>query len=369
MAKWGQGDPRWIVELRSDGTNVNNWHWTERDATAWSTDKLKDLFMGVRVEGEEGTCEVTEVSKLEGEASINNRKGKLIFFYEWDIKLNWTGISQTGVKYKGYVEIPNLSDENNASEVEIRVSMAKDEPDTNLIGLMRKQGAQCIRDAVAQYISTLKTEFTQGMILPTANGISDSGEQEIVQKAEPQTVMTANWVEWQTFCAMLLLFVYLIDVEFCFSLQAQTNKSSTCPSTGVKIPTCKFTLKETFLTSPEELYRVLTQEELVQGFTHAPASLTADKGGKFQLLGGNVSGEFVELEPEKKIVMSWRFKSWPSGHHATVTLTFKDKGGETELGMDARGVPKNEEDRTKEGWKRYYFDGIKQTFGFGALLL
>ncbi|CAH2328465.1 activator of 90 kDa heat shock ATPase homolog 1 [Pelobates cultripes] len=248
-----------------------------------------------------------------------------------------TGISQTGVKYKGYVEIPNLSDENNASEVEIRVSMAKDEPDTNLIGLMRKQGAQCIRDAVAQYISTLKTEFTQGMILPTANGISDSGEQEIVQKAEPQT--------------------------------AQTNKSSTCPSTGVKIPTCKFTLKETFLTSPEELYRVLTQEELVQGFTHAPASLTADKGGKFQLLGGNVSGEFVELEPEKKIVMSWRFKSWPSGHHATVTLTFKDKGGETELGMDARGVPKNEEDRTKEGWKRYYFDGIKQTFGFGALLL
>ncbi|CAH2328466.1 activator of 90 kDa heat shock ATPase homolog 1 [Pelobates cultripes] len=310
MAKWGQGDPRWIVELRSDGTNVNNWHWTERDATAWSTDKLKDLFMGVRVEGEEGTCEVTEVSKLEGEASINNRKGKLIFFYEWDIKLNWTGISQTGVKYKGYVEIPNLSDENNASEVEIRVSMAKDEPDTNLIGLMRKQGAQCIRDAVAQYISTLKTEFTQGMILPTANGISDSGEQEIVQKAEPQT--------------------------------AQTNKSSKCPSIGVKIPTCKFTLKETFLTSPEELYRVLTQEELVQGFTHAPASLTADKGGKFQLLGGNVSGEFVELEPEKKIVMSWRFKSWPSGkilikHQKRMQLIHDTQGCLDITGALARG--------------------------------
>lgn len=27
MAKWGQGDPRWIVEERADGTNVNNWHW------------------------------------------------------------------------------------------------------------------------------------------------------------------------------------------------------------------------------------------------------------------------------------------------------------------------------------------------------
>lgn len=43
------------------------------------------------MEGEEGACEVTEVSKLDGEASINNRKGKLIFFYEWAIKLAWTG--------------------------------------------------------------------------------------------------------------------------------------------------------------------------------------------------------------------------------------------------------------------------------------
>lgn len=28
MAKWGEGDPRWIVEERPDATNVNNWHWS-----------------------------------------------------------------------------------------------------------------------------------------------------------------------------------------------------------------------------------------------------------------------------------------------------------------------------------------------------
>jgi len=27
MAKWGEGDPRWIVEERADAKNVNNWHW------------------------------------------------------------------------------------------------------------------------------------------------------------------------------------------------------------------------------------------------------------------------------------------------------------------------------------------------------
>lgn len=64
---------------------------TERDATNWSSDKLKSLLLGLSVEDDEGACEVTEVSKLDGEASINNRKGKLIFFYEWNLKATWTG--------------------------------------------------------------------------------------------------------------------------------------------------------------------------------------------------------------------------------------------------------------------------------------
>ncbi|XP_059984032.1 activator of 90 kDa heat shock protein ATPase homolog 1 isoform X3 [Lagenorhynchus albirostris] len=294
MAKWGEGDPRWIVEERADATNVNNWHWTERDASNWSTDKLKTLFLAVHVQNEEGKCEVTEVNKLDGEASINNRKGKLIFFYEWSIKLNWTGTSKSGVQYKGHVEIPNLSDENSVDEVEISVSLAKDEPDTNLVGLMKEEGVKLLREAMGIYISTLKTEFTQGMILPTMNGES-------------------------------------VDPAGQPALKTEEHK-------------------------------------LVQAFTHAPAMLEADKGGKFHLVDGNVSGEFTDLIPEKHIVMKWRFKSWPEGHFATITLTFIDKNGETELCMEGRGIPAPEEERTRQGWQRYYFEGIKQTFGYGARL-
>jgi hypothetical protein len=43
MAKWGEGDPRWIVEERADATNVNNWHWSEKNANKWSKEKLKML--------------------------------------------------------------------------------------------------------------------------------------------------------------------------------------------------------------------------------------------------------------------------------------------------------------------------------------
>lgn len=55
--------------------------------------------MGLQVENDEGKCEVTEVSKVEGEASINNRKGKLIFFYEWNLKAKWKGENKIIVKH------------------------------------------------------------------------------------------------------------------------------------------------------------------------------------------------------------------------------------------------------------------------------
>lgn len=53
--------------------------------------------------------------------------------------------------------------------------------------------------------------------------------------------------------------------------------------------------------------------QLVQAFTHAPAALEADRGGKFHMVDGNVTGEFTDLVPEKHIAMKWRFKSWPEG--------------------------------------------------------
>lgn len=339
MAKWGEGDPRWIVEERADATNVNNWHWTERDATNWSSEKLKALLLGVKVENDDGSCEVTEVSKVEGEASINNRKGKLIFFYEWTLKATWTATTKAGIKYKGTVEVPNLSDENDMDDLDISVSLNKDEPETTLMSLMKSKGVDKIREALGSYVGFLKTEFTQGMILPTANGVA-----KLQSSSQSKAKMDKT--------------------------QISSSSSSSAPpvNAGVKIPTCKFSLRETFLTSPADLYRVFLNQEMVQAFTHAPATVDGEKGGKFRLLEGNVLGEFTELVPDEKIVMRWRYNNWPCEHYATITMTLFDRSSETELKVECRGVPDNEEERTKEGWKRYYFQAIKQTFGYGARL-
>ncbi|KAK7904694.1 hypothetical protein WMY93_017301 [Mugilogobius chulae] len=295
MAKWGEGDPRWIVEERADATNVNNWHWTERDATNWSSEKLKSLLLGLSVENEEGTCEITEVGKCDGEASINNRKGKLIFFYEWSLKATWTGKTKSGIQFKGSLEVPNLSDENDMEDLDISVSLNKDEPETPLMKLMKTKGVDKVREALGSYVGYLKTEFTSGMILPTANGVS----------------------------------------------KTQTSSQSKAKS---------------------------DRTQMVQAFTRCAASVDAERGGRFRLLDGNVYGEFMDLVPDEKIVMRWRFNNWPCEHYATISLTLVDRSSETELRAEFRGVPENEEERTRDGWQRYYFESIKMTFGFGARL-
>ncbi|XP_007574807.2 activator of 90 kDa heat shock protein ATPase homolog 1 [Poecilia latipinna] len=339
MAKWGEGDPRWIVEERADATNVNNWHWTERDVTAWSSDRLRQLLLGVRVEGSEGVCEVTEVSRLDGEASINNRKGKLFFFYEFQLRANWLGTSCSGLKYRGTIDVPNLSDENDEDDLDISVCLCKDQPSTPLLDLMKRSGGKEVRRVLGQYVRDLKSDFSQGMILPTADG----------QKPSTPVASKKNQVKTS---------------KTQVSSDAKRSSSpATCP-TGVRIQTCSFSLRETFQTSADELYRTFINQEFVQVFTRSAATVDARRGGKFLLLDGSVSGEFTELVPDQRIEMRWRFRTWPSEHCATIRLELVDRGDETELELEARGVPAGEEETTREGWRRFYLQAIKQTFGY-----
>ncbi|XP_027720944.1 activator of 90 kDa heat shock protein ATPase homolog 2-like isoform X1 [Vombatus ursinus] len=333
MAKWGHGDPRWIVEERADGTNVNNWHWTERDATNWSKGKLRELLVGVMVENEVGSCEISDLKQVEGEASCSSRKGKLIFFYEWNIKLSWKGIiKESGAKHRGSVEIPHLSEENEVDDTEINVSKKKGDGDS-LKELMKTAGVAKVREALENYLKALKTEFTTGMILPTK--IAPTRELTAKRKLSEHTFQ---------------------DLMSPMALEA----------VGVRIPTVTIHMREMFDTAVEQLYSIFTTKDLVQKFSKSSAVIKAEKGGKFQMFDGNVTGEYLELLSNKRIVMKWRCKSWPEEHYATVALIFVPVVGQTELQLNCKGVPVCKEESTRQCWEKQHFEEIKRftvTFG------
>lgn len=68
-----------------------------------------------------GTVMLNTLSKCEGEATVNNRKGKLIFFYEWVLMIDWVANldDPDAAEAKGTLEIPNLSEENEPHQVDV----------------------------------------------------------------------------------------------------------------------------------------------------------------------------------------------------------------------------------------------------------
>lgn len=158
------------MEERPDATNVNNWHWKESNATGWSKDKLNELFLMMEISDGNLTSTIVEFDKLQGEATANNRKGKLIFFYEWDLVLKWQGQilnDEAGKKIEGKITIPNLSEENDLDEIDITVTVNdSNEKSEVLKQFMYNIGRGKIREKVGEYIRSLKCDYAKNLILP-----------------------------------------------------------------------------------------------------------------------------------------------------------------------------------------------------------
>jgi activator of HSP90 ATPase len=146
-----------------------------------------------------------------------------------------------------------------------------------------------------------------------------------------------------------------------------TTSSTTQSNSGSIVNTTTVTDNEEFRTTADELYETFTSAQRVAAFTRSPPKVFegAKKGGKFELFGGNVAGEFLELVEPTKIVQSWRLNQWPAGHYSRLQIEFdqNDVDHVTVMRVTWTGVPIGQEDVTKRNWSEYYVRSIKQTFG------
>jgi activator of HSP90 ATPase len=127
-----------------------------------------------------------------------------------------------------------------------------------------------------------------------------------------------------------------------------------------------------FRTTAEQLYKTFTEPDRISAFTRSKPVVFegAKKGGKFELFGGNVSGEYELLEEPTTVVQNWRLAQWPQGHYAKLNIRFEqnDVDAVTIMRVEIAGVPVGQEEVTKRNWGEYYVRSIKTTFGFGTVL-
>ncbi|KAF7101827.1 hypothetical protein CFC21_103050 [Triticum aestivum] len=358
MAKFGEGDARWIVQERADGANVHNWHWAERDCLDWSRALLSKLLAGLPVLSGEGglTLRTTTLDKLDGEAYVNIRKGKVIPGYELSLTLAWEADATTEsgvVKVTGTAEVPYLADENADEDPELRITVRGDD------GPLARRA----KDAFIAHGKPLVIAKIRDYVAAMANGGPAKDEidsKKISTKAAPAAggaaVAPAPSVK-----------VTAAPVQ---APAAKEKKANGKDKEGFKT----IEMTEKFNCRSKDIYEILMDENRWKGFTQSNARISKDVGGQFSLFDGSITGVNEELQEGKLIVQKWRFGSWADGVHSTVRLVFDEpESGVTIIKLKQTDVP--EEDRygnstvvenTERGWKELIFQRIRAVFGFGV---
>ncbi|RMY23296.1 hypothetical protein D0867_02151, partial [Hortaea werneckii] len=141
---------------------------------------------------------------------------------------------------------------------------------------------------------------------------------------------------------------------------------------GPKINVTTLSDQQEFRTEAAQLYETFTDPQRIAAFTRAPPKVFegAKEGGKFEIFGGNVSGEYTKLEKPTLIEQKWRLAQWPQGHYSTLKIKFEqnDVDAVTVMVVNWEGVPVGREIDTRRNWETYYVESIKRTFGFGTVL-
>lgn len=346
MAKWGEGDPRWIVEERPDATNVNNWHWSEKDASKWSQDRLKALLLDVAFEADGKRVRINEVEAVTGEAIVNNRKAKLIYLYDWKITGKWEGIyldsSSSFPLVSGTFEINGLGDENDVEEVDVEISTS-DTSDEGYVfkSLVRNVGVFSIRQSLQTYVDELKRDFAKDLIKPVTKTTTN--------KTTTNNKTTTPLNKMQTKPLM----------------NGVGSSSSQSSSSSVTMSTTRISLEESFRCEVDQLFEFFTDPRMINAWTKSPVEFELTRGSTFKLFDGNVSGEVVDFEAGQSLKLRWRLKTWVDGHLSEVNVAFNRGKDASTINLVQTGVPDCEAESTKVGWKRNFFRAIKATFGVG----
>ena len=115
-----------------------------------------------------------------------------------------------------------------------------------------------------------------------------------------------------------------------------------------------------FRASPHLVYEALMDAKLHAQFTGGKAVISRKVGGKFSVFDGYAEGVNLELVPDVKIVQSWRAGDWPAGHYSRAAFSLQKIEGGTKLTFSQIGVPEEQYEDVKQGWRDYYWTPMKE---------
>lgn len=331
MAKLGEGDPRWVVREREDGTNVGNWHWSgERDLGGWADARLRELLEPIS-----GTStQVSKVENVEGDATMYNRKGTLKVVYDLKVSGDWESIPP-GTKGKFSFELfdddPDVSasvDSKNANN-----PSAKSEFVTQCVPQIKKA---CVK---------FNQEIAEGGDMAGKHNLT------VTKRASKQSKDNHDREPSVT------------DYKRTPGVDASSAEVVARSNAGAPL-----TVTDVFNCSPNDLFQAIVGERArLEAVTRTRAVVEPSVGGKWEVLGGLASGVFREITPGSWAVMDWRMQSWDdSEKDAKLNMEFRSEEGRTKLTLSMYGVTDTHRSAVEGFWRLQIFQAVKVIFGYGS---
>jgi len=323
--------------------NPNNWHWVNKDASGWTKEYLEENIKGLKAEENGVKAQLDKLISMDGDVDVSQRKGKVITIFDVKLVIEYSGTTKDDEEVSGTITVPEVAHDTEENEYVFDIDIYSD-----------ANSKAPVKDLVrAKLVPQLRKEFAKlGPAL-----IAEHGKD--IQHA-PGSNPSSGFSTPK------------LHVPSSSGTSQPSSTTQTSQSGSSSINTTTVTDNEEFRAPASELYQTFTDPQRITAFTRAAPKLFegAKEGGKFELFGGNVAGEYLELVKPTKIVQSWRLDQWPKGHYSRLEINFdqNDVDNVTVMRVSWSGVPVGQEEVTKRNWGEYYVRSIKQTFGFGTIL-
>jgi activator of HSP90 ATPase len=306
--------------------NVNNWHWVDKNCLPWAQTYFQDQLTGKSITHNEITVKVDSV-EVSGDCDLNQRKGQVISIFDLVLKLKWSGF-KGDLDASGTMEIPEFMHDTKPSELVIDVILNDSTKE-------KQEIKEVARIQLTTLLRSLFEPFTADLMTAHAKDVYITNDE---MKGHP-----------------------VLDTYKPKPPVDQLQQKTTSTTLG-SLVTIKQTIE--FHCSASDLYQTLMDPKRVQIWTRAPCTMEPE----MKLFGGNISGKILKTIENEQIQMEWRLKTWPEKHVSLVTMDLKQDGDGTKLYLKQEKVPLSEKDVVEGNWMNYYWNSIKRTFGFGALL-
>jgi uncharacterized protein YndB with AHSA1/START domain len=119
-----------------------------------------------------------------------------------------------------------------------------------------------------------------------------------------------------------------------------------------------------FSAPPERIYEAWLSSQEHSKMTGGLASIDPQVGGRHTAWDGYIQGETVLLEPNQRIVQTWRTSEFPEGSPSSeLHVHLEPVEGGTRVTLDHKNVPEGDGEKYARGWEVHYFTPMATYFG------